>query len=305
MPQKKKQSEWLALAGSAEIDHHGIYYTPITIKDGPSAGQTAVAVLRSNNYFQEGIVDFQACLEGPDCKCQLILNHGGESEFFVGLNFGSAAYGIAVFRNSKWEPASATTATSGDPPPPLNTWIKVKVSVLGSNVSLFINDVKVATSQLIIQKSQLGLFLHGSAPVHVRNLIVQSQKPKAFVVMQFTDEFNALYKEVIKPTCENFGYECVRADNIYTNGQIIEDIANNIEEAAVVIADITPNNPNVFYEVGYSHGIKKPTILLSDKTREKLPFDVSGFRTLFYENTIGGKSLIEERLTKHLESIRG
>ena len=305
MARTKKQSQWVALLGAAEITATTIHYEPVKIKEGPNAGQIAWTVLRSNQYFQEGVVEFEANLGGPDCKCQVILNHGGESEYFVGLNFGPAAYGIAVFRNSKWEAAPSTTATSGDAPPPQNTWIKVKVSVIGSSISLFINDVKVASSQAIIQKTQLGFGLWGSAVIQVRNMLAHSQKPKAFIVMQFTDEFNALYKEVIQPTCEKFGYECVRADNIYTNGQIIEDIAKSIEEAAVIIADITPNNPNVFYEVGYSHGIKKPTILLSDKTREKLPFDVSGFRTLFYENTIGGKSLIEERLTKHLENIRG
>ena len=71
----------------------------------------------------------------------------------------------------------------------------------------------------------------------------------------------------------------------------------------MVIADITPDNPNVYYELGYAHGIDKPTILLSDRKREELPFDVSGFRTLFYDNTIGGKSVVEERLRKHLDGI--
>jgi hypothetical protein len=203
------------------------------------------------------------------------------------------------------EITGSPNAASGDAPPPQKVWIKVKVVVIGSSISLFIDDVKVATCQTVIQKTQIGLFFIGSAEIQVRNIVIQEQKPKAFVVMQFTDEFNALFQEVIKPTCEKFGYECVRADNIYTNGQIIEDITRSIQESSVIIADVTPNNPNVFYEVGYSHGINKPTILLSDKTRDKLPFDISGFRTLFYENTIGGKSMIEERLTKHLERIRG
>ncbi len=62
---------------------------------------------------------------------------------------------------------------------------------------------------------------------------------------------------------------------------------------------------NVFYEVGYSHGLNKPTILLSDRKREKLPFDISGFRALFYDNTIGGKTAVEERLRSHLKNING
>jgi len=124
-----------------------------------------------------------------------------------------------------------------------------------------------------------------------------------FVVMQFTDEFNSLYQEVIKPTCEEFGYNVVRADDIYTTGSIIEDITRLLRECTIVIADVTPNNPNVFYEVGFAHGLGKPTILLSDRKRDRLPFDVSGFRTLFYDNTIGGKTAIEERLRKHLQAI--
>ena len=95
----------------------------------------------------------------------------------------------------------------------------------------------------------------------------------------------------------------VRADDIYSSGLIIEDITASLREAAV--ADITPNNPNVYYEVGYSFtGIGKPTILLADKNRDKLPFDISGFRTVFYENTIGGKSQVEERLRKHLDNLQ-
>ena len=97
--------------------------------------------------------------------------------------------------------------------------------------------------------------------------------------------------------------EVIRADDMYTNSLILEDITKNIREASVVIADITVDNPNVFYEVGYAHAINKPTILLSDKKRAKLPFDVSGFRTLFYENSIGGKRAVEENLSKYLQNL--
>jgi hypothetical protein len=180
--------------------------------------------------------------------------------------------------------------------------VKVKVRIIGSTIELLLDGVRVLTGQAIVEKAQLGLFFNGSAEVRVRNIEMREQRPQAFVVMQFTDEFNALYREVIKPACELFGYECIRADDIYRNGLIINDITASIREASVVVADITPNNANVFYEVGYSHAIKKPTILLAEKDRE-LPFDVSAFRTVFYENTIGGKTQVEERLKKHLGSL--
>jgi nucleoside 2-deoxyribosyltransferase len=82
------------------------------------------------------------------------------------------------------------------------------------------------------------------------------------------------------------------------------DIVESIRAASLVVADITPDSPNVYYEVGYAHVLAKPTILLGNRQREKLPFDVSSFRTVFCEDSIGGKSEVEERLRKHLEVIR-
>jgi nucleoside 2-deoxyribosyltransferase len=64
------------------------------------------------------------------------------------------------------------------------------------------------------------------------------------------------------------------------------------------------DNPNVFYELGYAHALNKPTILLADiNKRDRLPFDISGYRTVFYENSIGGKKEIEKKLRKYIENI--
>ncbi len=121
--------------------------------------------------------------------------------------------------------------------------------------------------------------------------------------MQFSEPYNSAYTEVIRPTCASFGYDVIRADEVDQSTVIIEDIIRSIREAGLIVADITPDNPNVFYEVGYAHAIGTPTILLCDKTRERLPFDVSGFRTIFYENSIAGKSRVEEKLGKYLAAV--
>ncbi len=146
--------------------------------------------------------------------------------------------------------------------------------------------------------------MQGTAPIKFRNLVVEAQQPMCFIVMQFSEDFNVLYTDVIKPMCEQYGYKVIRGDDFHTSGLILEDITQSIRSAALVIADVTPDNANVFYELGYAHGIGKPTILLSDRRREKLPFDISGFRTLFYDNSIGGKAVVEQRLKQHLEALR-
>lgn len=122
--------------------------------------------------------------------------------------------------------------------------------------------------------------------------------------MQFDKDYDDLYNGVIGPICKEFKYDVIRSDESYSTGIIIQDIIKQINESSIIIADITPDNPNVFYEVGYSHALKKPTILLNEKNRrEKLPFDVSGFRTIFYDNSIGGKSEVESRLRMFLKNI--
>jgi nucleoside 2-deoxyribosyltransferase len=69
-----------------------------------------------------------------------------------------------------------------------------------------------------------------------------------------------------------------------------------------VIAEITPVNRNVFYELGYAQALGKPTVLLAERGKQ-LPFDVSGYRLLMYDNTIAGKRQVEDGLKKHLRAI--
>ena len=120
--------------------------------------------------------------------------------------------------------------------------------------------------------------------------------------MQFSPPYDELFAEVIRPVCEEFQIHAERADQICGPGIILEDIANRLIEATVTIAEITPENPNVFFEVGYAYAMKRPLILIATRGRD-LPFDVSGMRTLFYENSIGGKARIEAELRRHLAAI--
>lgn len=300
MKKKKTAINWIALMGKIKTGDDKVTHIPTMIEDGPYKGQIAVCVAKSNIEFESGKIEYYVTLKEPKSKCQLILSHGAPTETFVGLNFGTSAFGIMNFSGGKWD---TIVATGDESSIQINKRIKVAIIVRGSAIDLYVDDVKVCSGYSQTIKSQLALFLSGDKEVIVENFKSEKIAPKAFVVMQFSAEYNELYEEVIKPTCAKFGLDVIRADDMYTNSLILEDITKSIREASVVIADITADNPNVFYEVGYSHAINKPTILLSDKKRAKLPFDVSGFRTLFYENSIGGKRAVEENLYKYLQNI--
>jgi hypothetical protein len=297
---RTKQTNWVALLGKITHTTDGIKYIPLLIEEGPSQGQYSICLAKSNYDFENGSVSFTVKLKDPNNQVRVGFNHGTNDEIYAGISSSGSSYSISSFSNSKWE--ILASAGFGERPP-IDEDVTVEIRVSGSRIDLCINRILVCTTYYKISPCQITLLMGGPKEMIVRNFIVHPQKPTAFIVMQFTGEFNALYNEVIRPTCEKYGLLCIRADDIYTTGLVLDDIVRSIQECFVIIADITPNNPNVFYEVGYAHGMGKATILLSDKKREKLPFDISGFRTLFYDNTIGGKTAIEDRLSKHLKSI--
>lgn len=255
---------------------------------------------RSKSWYRGGVIPGQL----PQASGTSISPTESQTTDFdlaVGVNCLGAPYGIAALRNFNWEPVNGTGHGSAVP---VQRWISVSVRVAGSSIDMSVENVRILSVTRTLKRGQVGLFMQGDTPIKFRNLKVDAQQPLCFVVMQFTADFNILYSDVIKPLCEEYGFRVIRGDDFYTSGQILEDITQSIRTSALVIADVTPDNPNVFYEVGYAHGIGKPTILLSDRSREKLPFDISGFRTLFYDNTIGGKAIVEQRLRQHLQALR-
>lgn len=131
---------------------------------------------------------------------------------------------------------------------------------------------------------------------------IQHVKPKAFVVMQFSSQYNDVYFEVTKKICHQENIDVIRIDEESGPGLIIQDMTRENHESKIIIAEISPANANVFYEVGFAHVLNKPTILTAEK-ETKFPFDVSPFRTLFYENSFDGKGKLEEGLKKHTKTI--
>ena len=126
-----------------------------------------------------------------------------------------------------------------------------------------------------------------------------------FVLMPFERDFNEVYEEVIKPTVTGpqIGMRCVRADEIYSVKPIIDDIWTHIQKAELIIADLTGRNPNVFYELGLSHAVRKKTILIMQNLAD-VPFDLRHLRLIEYRNTIGGGRHLGEELLKTIQSIR-
>jgi tetratricopeptide (TPR) repeat protein len=87
---------------------------------------------------------------------------------------------------------------------------------------------------------------------------------------------------IVIPALERFDFEVIRADKIPRPSVITTDIIQLVQNAALCIIDLTGSNPNVFYESGRRHETGRPFIQLIAKG-ERLPFDVSGIRTIQYD----------------------
>ncbi len=184
----------------------------------------------------------------------------------------------------------------------------LEVTLVGQRIFVRVDDVRVLEHVLEnpINGGQVGLFTFGNGTVDFSDFSIGSRPGTLFVVMQFSEPYQQLYEQVIKPVAREFKLEAYHAGEVFQPGIILRDIAQGIVDAKVVVAEITPANQNVFYEIGYAHALRKPTILLADRDqREQLPFDISGYRVLFYNNTIAGKEQVKEGLRKHLGAALG
>jgi hypothetical protein len=133
--------------------------------------------------------------------------------------------------------------------------------------------------------------------------------PTCFVAMPIKSSGSAEHRhyeaifETIRDSIVASGFDCLRADKDLGVGNISRRIVQRLVSAEIVIADLTDLNPNVFYELGVRHAMRRlGTILLMDKSKsESVPFDVNQYEVIFYEGDIAG---IRELVRKVNDAVR-
>lgn len=115
---------------------------------------------------------------------------------------------------------------------------------------------------------------------------IQLSNREIFVIMPFSktetcekEEWDDIFSNVFTPAIEECKYNCERAKS--TTGNLFISIIKKLRNARIVLADITDQNPNVFYELGVRHSLSKRTIIVSQKTAH-IPSDLKGLWTILY-----------------------
>ena len=130
-----------------------------------------------------------------------------------------------------------------------------------------------------------------------------SEKRKCFIIQPLTDEYKRRCDETYKPAIEKAGLVPYRVDEDYDAVKLkIQTIREEIEKSAVCLAEISEDNPNVWYELGFADGHDVPVVLICEKDkRDRLPFDVNQRDTCFYgTDSQGDWEKLQEEIAKRL-----
>lgn len=133
-----------------------------------------------------------------------------------------------------------------------------------------------------------------------------------FVMQRFDrgGPYDKRYREVFIPAIEAAGVESYRVDQDANALVPIQSIEDGIRSSVVCLADISIDNPNVWYELGFAHALGRGVVMVcAAELRDKFPFDIQHRRVLTYSREspsdfIDLQKKITEQLYAHLEKAK-
>lgn len=123
------------------------------------------------------------------------------------------------------------------------------------------------------------------------------ERDLVFVIMSFSRSSGGEMLDIysaIKDECVKLKLKATRVDENVGGGFILGETITLIKTAEFIICDLTHERPNVYYELGYAHGVgNQPlNILMIAKEGTDVHFDVASFRVQFYRSTEHLRTLI-------------
>ena len=129
--------------------------------------------------------------------------------------------------------------------------------------------------------------------------------PTCFVIQPFSREFDQRYRDVYQRALEDAGLEPYRVDQDPSAEKIIETIEDQIRKARLCLADITTDNPNVWYELGYAFAVGRSVIMVCSRERAgKYPFDIQHRNIIEYTlDSLSAYDTLREQITTRAKAL--
>jgi hypothetical protein len=155
-----------------------------------------------------------------------------------------------------------------------DTQEKVKITGLGQD------DLQLLTKSKAVLTNDQAIQQYAASVVSLAEKAALSRD--VFLIMSFeeTDDMED-YRAAVVEVCKNAGFQAVRTDSrpAANTHQIVDAIHAHIQSCGFVIADLTNERPNVYYEIGYAKGLDKKLILTSKKSTS-VHFDLHGYNRI-------------------------
>jgi hypothetical protein len=166
-----------------------------------------------------------------------------------------------------------------------------------SNAVLKSLEENVCTDEIINEvRSDQGVL-----PSHsILQMAFAPPKNQVFVIMKFGNkELDSAYEGVIKPVIEHYEYQCIRIDEIQDSGKITDQVLEYIATSKYILADLSGERPNCYYEAGFAHALGKQLIFTIRKA-DIIHFDLAGYRFIQWDT----EAELRRELNKRFESLK-
>jgi hypothetical protein len=141
------------------------------------------------------------------------------------------------------------------------------------------------------------------AGYRVKSLLQQSlaeAEDQIFCVMKLDDALlDSAYEGVIKQVGAEFGYRVIRVDEVQDSGRITDQVLDLIAASKIVLADLSCQRPNCYYEAGFAHALGRE-IIFTIRKAEEIHFNLKDYRFIEWST----EHELREKLRKRLEAIQ-
>lgn len=129
---------------------------------------------------------------------------------------------------------------------------------------------------------------------------------RCFVVQPFDERFTKRFHDIYKPAITECGLEAYRVDYDPSVEVPIDAIEQGIRDSSIVLADITIDNPNVWYELGFAYALRRPVVMIcsEERTAPRYPFDIQHRTVTRYQvQSMQDFSSLKETISTRISAI--
>jgi nucleoside 2-deoxyribosyltransferase len=121
-------------------------------------------------------------------------------------------------------------------------------------------------------------------PVTIPGKSIKPPQATCLVITPF-DAAGSRIKDTIQRALDEIGIRTLSLDNLSPGAAWVNAVTDAINFSDFIVVDVSRQNPNIMYELGYAHALRKHTILIMDENvNSPLPSDLQGSLYITYDS---------------------